>query len=1266
MVKEEIKSGGYQIVKQGKEDVIRISLAGVGYPPSLENSALCMMQTVSKLSQVPGVSRIIFTDGKNYEYGYEQTQMLVEIAGIYNHLIKQKNTLTFGLVEGDSSRRTIIQNLIINILRSDPIGCYVEIKRILREEKINSRVLTDETEIRISQMYISLLDYILVLLDKTKMISRVKTYLDGHIVGDRDIYSKIFRSIITPDFMYTRLTSRVPLDGELLDSYRLDKETDVSIFRVPNDIKYLYHLNPPEFKLDEDKLELIHLARTVLAEHKPREEEFIDPERMRVTFFNIGRDMLQELADRKGLRLNYSELKQLTNVLVRYTVGFGLVETLLKDQKVQDITLNGPMGQTPIFLVHQDYDECVTNITPSREDALSWATKFRILSGRPLDEANPVLDTELILPEARARVAIISTPLSPWGLAYALRRHRDKPWTLPLFVSNKMITPMAAGLMSFLIDGARTLLIAGTRSSGKTSFLGATLVEIMRKYRIITAEDSVTGDSEMLIKRNGEIEKVTIGNLIDSLIEKHGCWYNLSEHEILGNDENIEVFAMNKEGKIGLSRISKFIRHKVSKPIYKIKTKTGGEIKVTGDHSLFGLDKNAGISEAKVRELKEKDFIAVPRRLKVFKDDVGKINLLNYRDKLKEGFFCGDSIKKFVRMNKEELVAIGKEHGYTYNTVKSWLSRGIVPVKVIDDIISLGFKLDFNNDVTYKVKSSWNKLPIEISLDKDILTLIGIWIADGCYDRSSVLICVQEPELRKIVRNVAKKYGFKVTMHSDGFTLIIHSKIFKTLMREVFELKGNAYTKRIPSWIFNLSDKQISCVLKGIFSGDGCCAYKEIVIPLASRGLLEDIRGLLLRFEIGFRIGKIRRDKTYNASISNLKSWLLFRENVGFLQKYKNERLNKLCDKISTHDTSDVIPLHLESKKAIKAIYSDFKHRDYILRNNNVGREKLNLILEQVSLEDSLVENLKILANSDIFWDQIISIETVNDYEGYVYDLSVPQCESFICNNVVAHNTLELPTDSLRNLGYNIQPMKVRSALGRGGTEVAADEGIRTALRMGDSALIVGEIRSTEASALYEAMRVGALANVVAGTIHGDSPYGVFDRVVNDLKVPRTSFKATDIIVVANPVRSADGLHKWRRVTQITEVRKTWEEDPLREGGFVDLMKYDSKEDRLKPTDELLNGNSEVIKNVAANIKEWAGDWDAVWNNIILRAKVKEALVNYSRVFKKPEMLEAEFVIQSNDMFHIISESVKDREGVLNSELIYQEWEDWLKKRLNG
>ena len=203
-----------------------------------------------------------------------------------------------------------------------------------------------------------------------------------------------------------------------------------------------------------------------------------------------------------------------------------------------------------------------------------------------------------------------------------------------------------------------------------------------------------------------------------------------------------------------------------------------------------------------------------------------------------------------------------------------------------------------------------------------------------------------------------------------------------------------------------------------------------------------------------------------------------------------------------------------------------------------------------------------------------------------------------------------------------------------------------------------------EAFALYEAMRIGALANVVAGTIHGDSPYGVFDRVVNDLKVPKTSFKATDIIVVANPMKSPDGLHKWRRITQITEVRKHWEEDPLRERGFVDLMKYDTKKDMLIPTDDLINGDSEIIKEIGGNVKEWAGNWDAIWENILLRAKIKETLVNYADKLKNDSLLEAKFVIDSNDQFHRISEIVKEEVGYLDNKRIFFSWEEWLKRRI--
>ncbi|MFH1398721.1 MAG: type II/IV secretion system ATPase subunit [Candidatus Woesearchaeota archaeon] len=752
-ISEGLKRGAFsfELVREGEDTILKVDCSGCDFLPSIEDSPLVMSKTIELLVENKAITKIVFYQQRNYEYSYSQTILLLEIARIYDRLVRDKSLLSYqslgfvqGYTKGFNQRYAELHNLLYNTLKSDPIGTYVDLLRLTRRERVMLEGEQDPKYAESIKGYLSLLLYILKLLEQTKLLALTKQDLAGFKPGDRTIYSKIFSPTIKPDFMFTKLMAQYPVDAEELDSYSVNG-TEVTIFRLANSIQFLYHIIPPEFKLSEEKYEILDLARNIIAEHKPKKSEFVDPERMRQVFYNVGRDLIDELTNYRNIQITTKEADELTSILVRYTVGFGLIEVLLQDDKIQDITINSPMGRIPMFIVHSEFDNCRTNIVPSLPESESWASKLRMISGRPLDEANPILDTGLLLPGAKARVAVIAPPLNPSGLAFAFRRHRDKPWTLPLFMANRMLSPLAAGIMSFLIDGSRTILVAGTRSAGKSSLLGAMMVEIMRQYRIITIED-----------------------------------------------------------------------------------------------------------------------------------------------------------------------------------------------------------------------------------------------------------------------------------------------------------------------------------------------------------------------------------------------------------------------------------------------------------------------------------------------------------------------------------TLELPTTALRKLGFNIQPMKVASAMTKGTSEVSADEGIRATLRLGDSSLIVGEVRSTEARALYEAMRVGALANVVAGTIHGDSPYGVYDRVVNDLNVPKTSFKATDVIIVANPIKSADGMHRWRRVTQITEVRKHWENDPLLENGFVDLMKYDSEKDLLEPTSDLINGEIEVLKAIAGNVKEWAGSWDAVWDNIQLRAKLKGALVEYAAKSKQQQILEAPFVIQSNDEFHMLCDKVKEEVGSLDSERIYEEWENWL------
>lgn len=1269
-----VPPGGYQIVKEGSEEVIRINYEQAPYSPSIEDNPTVMMDAIDKLAENPSVARLIFLQRRFYEYSYEQTQMLVEVANLYSYLIKSKKVLSPGSLGASfeaqgtlAERYAVIHSIVFELLRSDPLGAYVELKRVLRAEEAKQGSTKDPRQRDSREIFLGLLKAIIDLFEELKLVKVASQYLAGYNLGDRGIYRLFFRAVIAPDFMFTRVMASPPLGGEEMEVYSIDKDTSVTIFRVTDDIKFLYHMTPPEFTISEDKYTLVDMAKTVLSEHQPKEDQFLDPHKLRNTFANIGKDLLRELAEAQNVELSMKDIKLLTEILIRHTIGFGFMELILKDQKIQDAQVNSPNGEVPIFVLHADYGNCTSNLIPARTDTESWASKFRLLSGRPLDEANPILDTELHLPHSTSRVSMITKPLNPYGLAFSFRRHRDEPWTIPLFVKNRMLNPLAAGLISFLIDGTRTMLVAGTRSSGKTSLLGGCMIEIMRKNRIITVEDSVTGDTELVSFRKGSGYDISAFEwLFESL---KGKSLDMNGREII-NNPGFKVFAFDSKGKIKLADATKLIRHKVNKPIYEITTATGRIIKVTGDHSLFRIGKTEVKQEIKASELKEGDFILTPRKLPFECKEKHYMDIMPNLIKSpldKNIFVSGEGFAKILSKNRKRINKLYKKFGYKKVTANNWIRKGILPLKVANEIgvaaKASRFKLGGNSEF----------VPTKIRLDNNFLTFAGLWLADGCYDARSTIISVSSEEEKKIVRAIAKRYGFPVKMHSDGFSSMINSKSLKFLMKELCYFSGNAYTKHIPCWIFNLSRKQKSFFLKGLFSGDGCASDKEVIISLASKKLLLDIQTILLDYGIIFRINALRKaktkpnDRTVDGRISALKSLVEFKQ-IGFLQAAKNKRLSMLLNKVSTHDSSDVVPLPLSIKEALAKILprEQFNTNDYIKRKNEIGREKLKRIAESAKLKANnsmLASFLKNLSESDIFWDRVARVRKTNSLQ-YVYDISVPGYENFVCNNILAHNTLELPTEAMRKLNYDIQPLKVRSALTEGGNEMAAAEGIRTSLRMGDSALIIGEVRSKEAIALYEAMRIGAMANTVAGTIHGDSPYGVFDRVVNDLGVPKTSFKATDVIVVANPLKSPDGLHRWRRVTQITEVRKEWENDPMTEGAFVDLMRYNSQTDQLEPTPELINGESEILKTIGANVKEWTGNWDAIWDNIMIRAEIKKLIVDYSVRTKNPLMLEAKFVIQANDVFHKISEQVLEEAGHIDTKRILFEWEEWLKKEV--
>lgn len=97
--------------------------------------------------------------------------------------------------------------------------------------------------------------------------------------------------------------------------------------------------------------------------------------------------------------------------------------------------------------------------------------------------------------------------------------------------------------------------------------------------------DSCHKNSLLTIKYNNKIQKISFEDLYNKL-QYIGIQQKTSTgHEII-DLENIEVLNY-VDGKIKFVPLKRLIRHKVSKSQFKIRTKSGKEIIVTGDHSCI-------------------------------------------------------------------------------------------------------------------------------------------------------------------------------------------------------------------------------------------------------------------------------------------------------------------------------------------------------------------------------------------------------------------------------------------------------------------------------------------------------------------------------------------------------------------------------------------------------------------------------------------------------------------------------------------------------
>ncbi len=463
-----------QVISSGEKRTLKFDCENCTQTPEISKNSKCLKEVIEKLSENAKINSLVLNGKYVHEYTSENLELLKEFSKAIEtskYLIK-KNITPIDCQKCKNEREEKIAEIWSKMKKSPKEG-FENLKQFKHENAKEISSGAKKCQKCKREFKNKSIDPAHKLLSESKLIEKLET-------SKKDI-KNLLNPAIRPRFLRSKIKKKTPKGVKLEEAYKVG-ETEVRIYYRPEKLEYIYFFIPPEYKLSTKEIEILLKVRKDLLE----KEGSLKPDIAREQIRKSSKSKIIETALEKNIDLKEERIEKLSEIITKYTAGFGLIETLLQDKKIQDIYVDAPVGKNPIYVHHQNYEECFTNAYLTPEDAEILTSRFRAISGRPFSKSSPSLD----LNWKNIRIAAIDEPLSPKGLALAVRRHKSTPWTLPLFIKKNFMTPKAAALLSLMIDSQASILITGSRGAGKTSLLSALLLEILPKYRILCLEDT--------------------------------------------------------------------------------------------------------------------------------------------------------------------------------------------------------------------------------------------------------------------------------------------------------------------------------------------------------------------------------------------------------------------------------------------------------------------------------------------------------------------------------------------------------------------------------------------------------------------------------------------------------------------------------------------------------------------------------------------------------------------------------------------------------
>ena len=552
--------------------------------------------------------------------------------------------------------------------------------------------------------------------------------------------------------------------------------------------------------------------------------------------------------------------------------------------------------------------------------------------------------------------------------------------------------------------------------------------------------------------------------------------------------------------------VTAFVKRTSPAKLLRIRTRGGRLLEATAYHPLFTID-HGHLRSLRAEELKKGSFVALPRQIP-----------------------CSADRAALPLARTAEAIAAGA----SARRGRVWVADSDEPVLSV---------------------AGGKSIRVPTALTPQLAYFLGASIAE-CINKPNQLWFVNSDHrysdrYQELARDL---FGLELSRrdhdHPNAENLIINSRALVVLLSVLFGMgeTDRSALKRVPDKFFGAPENVQWAFLSGLFEGDAHICHKPfrgriqtyVEFASASEELCRGVVSVLLRLGVFATIRSKIKWATNTEEKTPRRYWSVF--------VYGNEQMRILgrnlrfagdkqrtLERLLTYDVAsnpnfDVVPT------ATDLVYEAIKLAKVSVKRNRKGRSKLaayserrchasrqgirevSAQIEQLGATPEaarpLLDQLEILATSDVYWDEVIGVEEFDSAEEWVYDLSVEGNHNFVAEDMIVHNSNV--ADAIRwALGENnarILRAKKNEELIFGGSETRKSLGMAEAILQLDNTsrrlpiefteVEVGRrlFRNGEAEYLVNRSRVRLrdLQDLLAGANLADNPFVVIGQGLVD------------------------------------------------------------------------------------------------------------------------------------------------------------------------